>query len=200
VFATPPGEDVRVHNLTDVSTPRAACMRCRSEMVAAACAALVCSAYRPAQARAAPRGVTCAPRSVLLRVAPRRAERAGWGGRTTRRRLAASKSSDSGAEPETPAAAETPAAEETTTDTATVPPAAEAASGDVIEFEVDASAPAKQSGLVDGVLEEAGRINWPPVGQVLGSTVLVLALVGSSAFLLLGLNSVLSTASAAIFD
>ena len=55
-----------------------------------------------------------------------RAERAGWGGRTTRRRLAASKSSDSGAEPETPAAAETPAAEETTTDTATVPPAAEA--------------------------------------------------------------------------
>jgi len=81
-----------------------------------------------------------------------------------------------------------------------VPPAAEAASGDVIEFEVDASAPAKQSGLVDGVLEEAGRINWPPVGQVLGSTVLVLALVGSSAFLLLGLNSVLSTASAAIFD
>lgn len=36
--------------------------------------------------------------------------------------------------------------------------------------------------------------------QVLGSTVLVLALVGSSAFLLLGLNSVLSTASAAIFD
>jgi hypothetical protein len=36
----------------------------------------------------------------------------------------------------------------------------------VIEFEVDASAPAKQSGLVEGVLEEAGRINWPPVGQV----------------------------------
>jgi len=48
--------------------------------------------------------------------------------------------------------------------TATV--ACGAASGDVIEFEVDASAPAKQSGLVDGVLEEAGRINWPPVGQV----------------------------------
>ena len=60
-------------------------------------------------------------------------------------------------------------------------------------------APAHPADRCPPLLDETGDVVCGRV-QVLGSTVLVLALVGSSAFLLLGLNSVLSSASTAIFD
>lgn len=52
---------------------------------------------------------------------------------------------------------------------------------------------------IEGVIEEAKLIEWQPIPQVLGTTVLVISLVVFSGFALLATNSVLSEISTQVF-
>lgn len=68
------------------------------------------------------------------------------------------------------------------------------------QISVDKYDSKEKAGLVEGVMEEVALIEWPQLGQALGSTALVLALVAGSGATLYGLNLVLSSASTALFD
>ncbi|KAK3246980.1 hypothetical protein CYMTET_43509 [Cymbomonas tetramitiformis] len=52
---------------------------------------------------------------------------------------------------------------------------------------------------IEGVIEESKLIEWQPIPQVLGTTVLVISLVVFSGFALLATNSVLSELSTQVF-
>jgi len=101
------------------------------------------------------------------------------------------KAESSGDEPENKSGGASPAEGAEVATEGTVPPP--------VSFEVEKQSAPSEESFVEGVVAEAKNIEWPALGQVLGSTTLVLALVGGAAFGLLGLNSVLSDLSTKLF-
>lgn len=57
----------------------------------------------------------------------------------------------------------------------------------------------KADGLVSGVVEEIGEIEWPDFGKVLGTTGVVLGVIAGSSVVLLTVNAVLAELSDRVF-
>lgn len=66
--------------------------------------------------------------------------------------------------------------------------------------EQEAAMAAKEDSLVSGVMEEVGLIQWPSFGSAFVNTLLVVAIVFATSFVLFGVNSALTELSGVIYS